>query len=156
MASTQPSPSPSPQLSSSPSPNNPIVIVIVLVSVGGLALLSLFAFALFCFFQKTKKKKTQETDIIHIDEHKKGKETIVPGPFGRQAVVIEVEDDVHVDEVNKTEKLGHGFHAKSSSSVVRIDEHKKGKETIAPSPFGKQAVEISVEDDVHVDEVKKD
>lgn len=155
MASTQPSPSP--QLSSSPSPNNPIVIVIVMVSVGGLALLSLLAFALFCFFQKTKKKTTQETDVIHIDKHKKGKETIVPCPFGKQAVVIEVEDDVHVDETKKSEKLGHGLHAKSSSSssVARIDEHKKGKETIVPGPFGQQAVEISVEDDVHVDEVKK-
>lgn len=154
MASTQSSPSP--QLSSSPSPNNPIVIVIMVVSVGGLALLSLLAFTLFCFFQKTKKKKTQETDSIHIDEHKKGKETIESGPFGKQAVVIEVEDDVHVDEAKKTEKLGHGLHAKSSSSsVARIYEQKKGKETIVPGPFGQQAVEISVEDDVHVDEVKK-
>jgi len=78
-------------------------------------LLSLLTFALYCCFQK-RKGNTQETDTIHIDEHKKGKETIVPGPFGQQAAVISVEDNVHVDEARKTEKLGHGLHAKSSSA----------------------------------------
>ncbi|GAU21075.1 hypothetical protein TSUD_09920 [Trifolium subterraneum] len=52
--------------------------------------------------------------IMHINEHKKGKETIVPGPFEQQAVVISVEDDVHLDEVRMSKKLGHGLHAKSS------------------------------------------
>jgi len=144
-------------MASTQSNNSPIVIVVVVVCAGGLALLSLFTFVLFCFFQK-RKEKTQETDVMHIDEHIKGKETIVPGPFGQQAVVISVEDDVHVDESKKSEKLGHGLHAddaKSSSAIINIDEHKKGKETIAPGPFGQQAVAISVEDDVHVDESKK-
>ncbi|PNY10396.1 hypothetical protein L195_g006972 [Trifolium pratense] len=53
---------------------------------------------------------------MHISEHNKGKETIVPGPFGQQAVVISVEDDVHLDEARTSEKLGHGLHAKLSSS----------------------------------------
>jgi preprotein translocase subunit YajC len=142
MASTQPN-------------NPPIVIVVVVVCSGGLILLSLITFVLFCFFQKRKEKKTQETDIIHIDEHKKGKENIVSGPFGQQAVEISVEDDVHVDEEKRKETLDHGLHAESSSAITRIDEHKKGKETIVPGPFGQQSVVISVEDDVHVDEARK-
>jgi preprotein translocase subunit YajC len=142
MASTQPN-------------NPPIVIVVVVVCAGGLVLLSLITFVLFCFFQKRKEKKTQETDIIHIDEHKKGNETIVSGPFGQQAIEILVEDDVHVDEEKRKETLDHGLHAESSSAITRIDEHKKGKETIVPGPFGQQAVLISVEDDVRVDEARK-
>ncbi|RYR54823.1 hypothetical protein Ahy_A06g030091 isoform C [Arachis hypogaea] len=87
---------------------------------GGLLCLSMLAFALFCWVQK-RKKKTEETDIIHIDEHKKIKETIVPGPFGTQTVVISVEDDVHIDEEikKKTEEGGHhhhGLHVEPSSS----------------------------------------
>ncbi|GAU39904.1 hypothetical protein TSUD_04960 [Trifolium subterraneum] len=142
-------------MASTQSNNSPIVIVVVVVCAGGLVLLSLITFVLFCCFQKSKEKKTRETDIIHINEHKKGKETIAPGPFGQQAVVISVEDDVHVDEEKKKETLDHGLHAKSSSAIIRIDEHKKGKETVVPGPFGQQAVEISVEDDVHVDEARK-
>jgi hypothetical protein len=79
----------------------------------------------------------------------------VSGPFGQQAVEISIEDDVHVDEEKKKETLDHGLHAKTSSAIIRIDEHKNGKETIVPGPFGQQAVEISVEDDVHVDEARK-
>ncbi|CAL5206454.1 unnamed protein product [Lathyrus oleraceus] len=141
MASTQPN-------------SSPTVLVVVVVCAGGLVLLFLFAFALYSFFQK-RNERTQETDIIHIDEHKKGKETITPGPSGKQAVAISVEDDVHVDETRKKEKLGHGLQAKSSSDIIRIDEHKKGNKTIVPGPFGQQAVVISVEDDVHVDEARK-
>jgi hypothetical protein len=131
----------------------PIFIVVVVICAGGLVLLSLLTFALYCCFQK--KENTQETETIHIDEHKKVKETIVPGPFGQQAVVISVEDDVHVDEARKKEKFDHGLHAQSSSATIHIDEHKKGKETIAPGPFGQQVEVISVEDDVHVDEARK-
>ncbi|CAK8570141.1 unnamed protein product [Lathyrus sativus] len=132
----------------------PIVLVVVVVCAGGLVILSLLTFALFCFLKK-RNGKTQETDIIDIDEHKKGKETITPGPFGENAVAISVEDDVHVDETRKKEKLGHGLQAKSSSDIIRIDEHKKGNETVVPGPFGQQAVVISVEDDLHVDEARK-
>ncbi|PNX75232.1 proline-rich receptor-like protein kinase PERK10-like protein [Trifolium pratense] len=142
-------------MASTQSNNPPIVIVVVVVCSGGLVLLSLITFVLFCFFQKRKEKKTQETDVIHIDEHKKGNETIVSGPFGQQSVAISVEDDVHVDEEKKKETLDHGLHAESSSDIIRIDEHKKDKESMVPGPFGRQAVEISVEDDVHVDEARK-
>lgn len=91
--------------------------------------LSLLAFALFCCVQKRKKKTQQETDIIHIDEHKKVKETIVPGPFGQQAVVITVEDDVHIDEVirKNEEKEGHGLHAKSTVEAAKDDSSNQGE-----------------------------
>ena len=76
----------------------------------------MLAFALFCCVQRKKKKKTQETDVIHFDEHRRVNETIVPGPFGRNTVVVTVEDDVHIDEeIIKSEKVGHNLHAKSSS-----------------------------------------
>lgn len=77
----------------------------------------MLAFALFCCIQKRKKKKTQQADIVHIDEHKKVTETIVPGPFGKPTVVISVEDDVHVDEViKKNAQLGHGLHGEASKA----------------------------------------
>jgi hypothetical protein len=47
---------------------------------------------------------------MRVNEHKKGKETIVSGPFGQQAVVISVEDDMHLDEARMSEKLHHGLH----------------------------------------------
>ncbi|KAJ1411099.1 pistil-specific extensin-like protein isoform X1 [Sesbania bispinosa] len=77
----------------------------------------MLAFALFCCIQR-RKKKTQETEVIHFDEHKTVKETVVPGPFGREIVQITVEDDIHIDEeIKKNETFGHhhGLHAKSSS-----------------------------------------
>ncbi|KAL2318355.1 hypothetical protein Fmac_032231 [Flemingia macrophylla] len=101
-----------------PLPPRPIgpPLIVVLVSLGGLMLLSMLAFALFCCIQSRKKKKAQETEVIHFDEHKRVNETILPGPFGRNTMVVTVEDDVHVNEViNKSEKVGHGLHAKSSS-----------------------------------------
>ncbi|CAI8605274.1 unnamed protein product [Vicia faba] len=111
-------------------------IVLVVVCARGLVFLYLLTFALFCFFKKGN-EKTQETNIIHIDEHKKGKETITP------------------DETRKKEKLDHGLHAKSSSAIIHIDEHKKGNKTIVPGPFGQQAVVISVEDDLHIIKARK-
>lgn len=109
----------------------------------------MLAFALFCCIQKRNKKKksaTQETDIIHFDEHKKVKETIVPGPFGQQAVVVTVEDDVHVDaEIRKNETVGHhGLHAKSPSSSAHEAEqagNSSSTEVVggtATSPGGEQ------------------
>ncbi|KAK7282644.1 hypothetical protein RIF29_11584 [Crotalaria pallida] len=165
-------PPPSAPLPPPPSPNNhPIVIVIVFVSLGGFMLLSLLAFALFCSIKKAKKKKTkktQETDIIHLDEHKKIKETIVTGPLGQQAVVLTIEDDVHIDEkiIKNEEKVGHSLHAEShqgnskseekkknqESDIIHADEHKKIKETVVNGPFGTQAMVLSIEDDVHIDE----
>lgn len=95
----------------------------------------MLAFALFCCFQKKKhkKKKTQETEVIHFDEHKTVKETILPGPFGQKTVVITVEDDVHVDEeIRKNEEVvghGHGLHDAKTSSSSPITEAEQAGNT---------------------------
>ncbi|XP_019438627.1 PREDICTED: glyceraldehyde-3-phosphate dehydrogenase, testis-specific-like [Lupinus angustifolius] len=143
----------------SPSPNNhPIVIVVVFVSLGGLVLLSLLTFALCCSIKKSKEKKTRETDIIRVDEHKEIKETIVTDPFGKQAVVLSVEDDVHIEEeIGKNEeKVGHSLHAESHQEmdIIHVDEHKKIKETIVADPFGQKEVVLSIQDDLHIEEEK--
>ncbi|KAF2282844.1 hypothetical protein GH714_043300 [Hevea brasiliensis] len=89
-------------------------VVVVFVSLGGLFFLAFLAVALCCFLKKKKKKEVKETDLIHVDEHKKAKEAIVEGPHGPKVVILDIEDDVHVDEViKKEEKLGKGLHAKS-------------------------------------------
>ncbi|OMO58570.1 hypothetical protein CCACVL1_25436 [Corchorus capsularis] len=67
------------------------------------------AVALFCFLKKKKKKTIQEAEVVHVDEHLKVKEAIVPGPHGPQAVLLEIVDDVHIDEeIVKTEKIEKG------------------------------------------------
>ncbi|XP_052201509.1 protein TRACHEARY ELEMENT DIFFERENTIATION-RELATED 7-like [Diospyros lotus] len=98
----------------SPSDNgSTTVIVIVFVSFGGLLFLAFLAVALCCFIKK-RKKMVQETDIVHVDERLKVKEAIVPGPHGPQAVVLSVEEDVHVgEEILKKEKSLEGMQAKS-------------------------------------------
>lgn len=83
----------------------------------------MLAFALFCCIKKRKKRTSQETEIIHFDEHKKVKEAVVSGPFGQKTVVLSVEDDVHIDEeIKKNEKLGqHGLQATSSSAEDQVN-----------------------------------
>jgi hypothetical protein len=104
----------------------------VIIGFGGIALL---AFALFCCIQKRKKKKTQGTDIVHIDEHKKVTETIIPGPSGQPpTVVISVEDDVHIDEViKKNEEVGHDLHAEPSKVESNQDNISSSNEVAATS-----------------------
>lgn len=59
--------------------------------------------------------------MIHVDEHKKIKEQIVEGPHGKlEAVVLSVEDDIHVDEVigkKENESFGKGLNAKSADAI---------------------------------------
>ncbi|GAU34580.1 hypothetical protein TSUD_14950 [Trifolium subterraneum] len=130
-----PSPPPFPP---SPTPYHPTVIVIVIIGFGGLALLSMLAFALFCCVQK-RKKKTQETDVVHINEHKKVTETIIPRPFGQPpTVVISVEDDVHVDEVIKKNEVGHGLHAEPSKVESNQDNISSSNEVAATSSPGRE------------------
>ncbi|RVW32552.1 hypothetical protein CK203_093727 [Vitis vinifera] len=74
----------------------------------------------------------QETDIIKVDEHLTVKEAIVPGPHEEQAVVLFVDDDVHIqEEIRKNEKFGQG--------------HLHG-------PHGAQALALCMEDDKHIHE----
>ncbi|WCJ43426.1 tracheary element differentiation-related 6 [Euphorbia peplus] len=109
---------PPPPLPPAPSPsNNSTVIVIVFVSFGGLLLLACLVIGLCCL---CKKKKKRVDEIVRIDEHLKVKEAIVEGPHGPQAVVLEIQDDVHVEEViHKDEKFGKAHVENESSSSSR-------------------------------------
>ncbi|KAK8609102.1 hypothetical protein V6N13_025409 [Hibiscus sabdariffa] len=83
------------------------IIIIVFFSCGGFILLACAAVALYYFLNT--KKKVEETDLVHVDEHRKVKEAIVSGPHGPHAVIIGIEDDVHVTEdIVKAEKVGRG------------------------------------------------
>ncbi|KAK7293742.1 hypothetical protein RJT34_16615 [Clitoria ternatea] len=43
------------------------------------------------------------------------------------------------------------------TEVIHYDEHRTIKENIVPGPFGREVVQVTVEDDVHIDaEIKKD
>ncbi|RVW84982.1 hypothetical protein CK203_037633 [Vitis vinifera] len=112
----------------------------------------------------------QETDIIKVDEHLTVKEAIVPGPHGEQAVVLFVDDDVHIqEEIRKNEKFGQGhLHGKSAQGItsaigkkknmvqetemVNVDEHLKVKEAMLAGPHGAQALALCMEDDMHIHE----
>ncbi|CAN0921496.1 hypothetical protein LINGRAHAP2_LOCUS32624 [Linum grandiflorum] len=77
-----------------------------------------------------KKKTSHEMDMIHVDEHVRVKEAIVPGPDGRPGmVVLEIDDDLHFDEVVKKDEVVenvhdhshhhlHGLHGKSAPATV--------------------------------------
>lgn len=85
------------------------------ISLGGVFFLAFLAAALFCFLKKKKKKTVHEAEVVHFDEHKKVTEAIVEGRHGPKAVVLSVEDDVHIEEeMVKSEKVGEGLHAKSA------------------------------------------
>ena len=82
------------------------------------------AAAFFCFVKKRKEKTIEETEIIHIDEHRKIKEAIVAGPHGScETTVLSVEDDIHItEEIVRSEKVGekglHGTHEAGDPSSI--------------------------------------
>lgn len=129
---------PPPPSSPSPPDNCPTVIVVVFISLGGVFFLAFLAAALFCFLKRRKKKNVKETDIIHVDEHKKIEEQIIEGPHGKvEAVVLSVEDDIHVDEdirKNETKTCGKGLDVKSADAIevsggpssTGFDQHRHG------------------------------
>ncbi|XAR62436.1 hypothetical protein NMG60_11017187, partial [Bertholletia excelsa] len=102
--------------------NESTVVVIVFISLGCLLFLALFAMAL-CFFVKKRKKKTEQgTDVIRKSEHLKVKEDFVKRPGGREAVVLTIEDDVHVEEAKrKKEMSGEGVVVGSSAGKITRD-----------------------------------
>ncbi|KAL0016250.1 hypothetical protein SO802_003319 [Lithocarpus litseifolius] len=127
-----------------PSDNHPTVIVIVLISFGSLLFLAFLAAALFCFLKKKKKKAVQEVEIIHVDEHRKVNEAIIPGPYGKQSVILSMEDDVHLDEViAKNEKFGHaGLHAKAAQGESGSTNKERGSSS---SSFDQQQFDKSLD-----------
>ncbi|XP_039071273.1 tumor necrosis factor ligand superfamily member 6-like [Hibiscus syriacus] len=102
-----------------PSPNNHTVIIIVFISCGGVFLLTFLAATLFCFL---KKKEVQKADAVHMDEQMKIKEAIVEGPHGTSSVLLEIEDDIHIDEeIAKTQRIGNGSNLHSSEQIHHKD-----------------------------------
>ncbi|CAN0928578.1 Protein TRACHEARY ELEMENT DIFFERENTIATION-RELATED 6 [Linum grandiflorum] len=85
-----------------------IIILVVFVSFGGIFLLGAVVAAICCYLKKMKKekKKTEhEMEIIHVDDHRRVKEAIVPGPHGPRAVVLEIDDDLHIDGVVRKDEV---------------------------------------------------
>ncbi|KAL8132892.1 protein TRACHEARY ELEMENT DIFFERENTIATION-RELATED 7A [Apium graveolens] len=92
-------------------------VIVVFVSLGGFCFLAFVLFALCCFI-KYRKKASQEADNVRVDEHVKIKEDIVEGPHGTKAVVLTIEDDVHIEEdIRKNEKFGEGMNARSAVGI---------------------------------------
>lgn len=91
------------------------------VSFGGLLFFAFLAAALFCCLKKRKKKTFEEAEVIRFDEHRRVKEEIVEGPYGTEAVVLSIEDDVHIEEevkkAEKFEKVGEGSHIKNMDTA---------------------------------------
>ncbi|KAK1371246.1 hypothetical protein POM88_037338 [Heracleum sosnowskyi] len=95
------------------------VVVVVFVSLGGLCLLAFVPFALFSFLKCRMKKTSQEADHVRVDEHMNIKEKVVEGPLGGNAVVLTIEDDVHVQkEIQKNEQIGQAMHTKSQDNNI--------------------------------------
>ncbi|KAJ4917283.1 tracheary element differentiation-related 6 [Raphanus sativus] len=81
------------------------VVVVVFVSLGCVMFLAFLAFVI-CFMIKKKcKKNSDKSEIVRVDEHYKMNEAIVEGPHGPEAVVLSVEDDVHIEDLVKREKM---------------------------------------------------
>ncbi|KAG2305322.1 hypothetical protein Bca52824_033973 [Brassica carinata] len=81
------------------------VVVFVFVSLGCVMFLAFLAFVICFMIRKKGKKNSDKSEIVRVDEHYKMKEAIVEGPHGPEAVVLSVEDDVHIEDlVKKGEK----------------------------------------------------
>lgn len=75
----------------------------------------------------------EETEIIHIDEHRKIKEAIVEGPNGSlKTVVLSVDDDIHVtEEIIRSEKVGEKglHHTHEAGDPSTIEDQKRPQDT---------------------------
>ncbi|KFK24286.1 hypothetical protein AALP_AAs62367U000400 [Arabis alpina] len=77
------------------------VTVVVFVSLGCVLFLVFLAFVICFLIKKKSKKHSEKTETVRVDEHFKMKESIVEGPHGSEAVVISVEDDVHIEDMTR-------------------------------------------------------
>ncbi|KAF5197009.1 leucine-rich repeat extensin-like protein [Thalictrum thalictroides] len=91
-------------------------VIVLFVSLGGIFFLACL-FAAICFFIKKKRNKVvQKSEVINVDEHLKVHEAIAPGPHGTQAVVLTIEEDVHVQEqIKKNELSREGLEGKNNT-----------------------------------------
>ncbi|CAK9309719.1 unnamed protein product [Citrullus colocynthis] len=87
------------------------IIVIVFISLGSCLFFVAFVAAVVCCFIKKRKKKSSPQEVveaIRIDGHRKVHENVVEGGHVQQAVMVTIEDDVHIDEIIKKKEYGHG------------------------------------------------
>ncbi|XP_042024746.1 protein TRACHEARY ELEMENT DIFFERENTIATION-RELATED 7A-like [Salvia splendens] len=106
-----------------PPPDHSTVVIVVFLSIGGVFFLAFVAAALFCFIKKRKKTIVQETDNVKIEEHVRVHEDIVPGPHGTQAVVLTIDEDLHVEEeIHKTSEVVKSKGSHLSSQAPEIGE----------------------------------
>ncbi|KAF7113356.1 hypothetical protein RHSIM_RhsimUnG0132700 [Rhododendron simsii] len=105
-------PPPPPHVLPPPPPpgHHSTIIVVVFISLGSLFFLAFLAIALCYLIKKRKKRAIQETDVVRIDEHVRVQEAIIQGPHGAQAVILSIEEDVHVEEdIKRNEIVGKGI-----------------------------------------------
>lgn len=103
------------------------VIVIVFVSLGGVVFLAFLLLGVLCLIKRSGKRERMgdEIDVVKADERLTVKEAAVAGPHGRQAVVLTMEDDVHIQELIRKEggrpgkPAGAGIGTSSSGSDHR-------------------------------------
>uniref|UniRef100_A0A1J3GAH4 Protein TRACHEARY ELEMENT DIFFERENTIATION-RELATED 6 n=1 Tax=Noccaea caerulescens TaxID=107243 RepID=A0A1J3GAH4_NOCCA len=97
--------------------NNTTVVVVVFVSLGCVMFLAFLTFVIWFLIKKKSKKNSEKSVAVRVDEHFKMNESIVEGPHGREAVVLSVEDDVHIEDlVKKGEKEEVGKNGAGGSS----------------------------------------
>lgn len=126
MASVQNTNFPPPLPPPPSSDSNTTVIIVVFVSIGGLFFIALLLSALCCFIKMRKQHKQKaitEADIVNVDEHMKVNEAKMPiGLHGEEAVVMTIEDDVHVQEMIRKEveedRVGEELKGKSAQEIV--------------------------------------
>ncbi|KAH7663757.1 Concanavalin A-like lectin/glucanase domain-containing protein [Dioscorea alata] len=113
---------PLPPVPPPPAPHHYTVIIVVFVSLSGLFLLAFLAAC--CFIKQKKKKSTQKTEIINVEDHVHVHETIVPGPHGQKIVILDVDEDIKVQEdIKKSELVGEASCAANAGLVV-VNEQK--------------------------------
>ncbi|RVW84983.1 hypothetical protein CK203_037632 [Vitis vinifera] len=119
----RPPPSPSPD-------NHPTVIVIVFVSLGGLFFLAFLSVALCCFIKKRKRRwfRRQTSLTLTSPEEEIIKKQDIASAIGKKKKMVQ------------------------ETEMVNVDEDLKVKEVVVQGPQGAQVVEVSMEDDVHIQE----
>ncbi|CAN1175919.1 Protein TRACHEARY ELEMENT DIFFERENTIATION-RELATED 6 [Linum perenne] len=89
-----------------------IIILVVFVPFCGVFILGGLVAAICCYMKKMNKEKKRtehKTEIIHVDDHKRVKEAIVHGPRGPRSVILEIDDDLHVDGTVRKDETVENF-----------------------------------------------